>query len=608
MDRLAVEANGTRLDEQRFPGRQGRILFAYLAAQKGRPVPRDELAELLWGDELPPTWEKALRVLMTKLRALLEECRIDGSTALTSAFGCYQLTLPAGAWIDIDAAADALERAEAALVNGDLDEARSQGSSATALARRSFLPGEDGPWVEEKRRDLRDALVRALECQRDASFGAGEFAEAVRYAEEVMELEPFRESGYRRLMQAHAAAGNPAEALRVYERCRRFLADELGAYPSPETESIYRELLSVEREPLFATPGAARSSAPVARSIWRRPSLLVVLALAGVITLAAMVALGRGGGSTRHMAASSTRVALVIPRAPHPARADTYVTPFVDGLRLAERELGVRGEIFVLDERHPNSAAARRTVERVRKGRFDLVLVANIAIAQPFGAVTFPGTRWVVFDSPVDVPDATGLRFDDRKAGFLAGYLSGLMERTDGPRLNRAHAVSLIGGIPGNPPVDQLLAGFAEGARRALPDVVVYRTYSHDFIDQSKCEAIANRHIDHGADIVFAAAGTCSLGALSAASVRGVWGVGVDGDRSYLGSHILASTVKRGDQAVLIAVRAFLNRTLPGGKTLTLGLEDGAVGLVGLSPSVSDPIRRKVEAMAGALRKAHRPQ
>src|SRR5262245_59229290 len=232
LERLAVEADGARLDEQRFPGRQGRILFAYLVAQKARPVPRDELAELLWGDELPATWEKALRVLMTKLRALLEECGIDGSTALTSAFGCYKLTLPAAAWIDVDAAESALERAEAALAAADLAEARSQATVAAARARRSFLPGEDGLWVEEKRRDLHEALVRALECLRDASFGAGELAEAVRYAEEVTDLEPFRESGYRRLMEVHAAAGDSAEALRVYERCRRLLADELGAYPS----------------------------------------------------------------------------------------------------------------------------------------------------------------------------------------------------------------------------------------------------------------------------------------------------------------------------------------------------------------------------------------
>jgi YVTN family beta-propeller protein len=236
-------------------------VFAYLAARNGRSVPRDELAELLWGrDELPATWEKALRVLMTKLRALLEECGIDGSTALTSAFGCYKLKLPAGAWIDVDAAVDAVERAEAALVADDLDEANSQANVAAVLARRSFLPGEDGVWVEERRRDLREVLVRALECLRDSSFRAGEFADAVRHADEVTELEPFRESSYRQLMQAHAAAGNPAEALRVYESCRRFLSDELGAYPSPETEAIYRELLGV-RSP--EPPAAAPEAVPV---------------------------------------------------------------------------------------------------------------------------------------------------------------------------------------------------------------------------------------------------------------------------------------------------------------------------------------------------------
>jgi pentatricopeptide repeat protein len=86
-------------------------------------------------------------------------------------------------------------------------------------------------------------LVRALECLRDAALAKGEFGEAVRHADEVTELEPFRESSYRALMQAHAAAGDPAEALRVYERCRRFLADELGAYTSPASEAVYLELL-----------------------------------------------------------------------------------------------------------------------------------------------------------------------------------------------------------------------------------------------------------------------------------------------------------------------------------------------------------------------------
>ena len=283
-------------------------MFAYLAAQNGRAVSRDELAELLWGEELPATWEKALRVLMTKLRALLEECGIDGSTALTSAFGCYKLTLPEGSWIDVEAATEALERAEAALTAGDLVEARSQATVSAALARRSFLAGEDGAWVEDRRRELREVLVRSLECLRDASFAAGDHAEAVRHAKEVTELEPFRESGYRRLMQAHTASGDPAEALRVYEGCRRFLADELGAYPSPETEAAYLEILQV-------APASARQNglplADVGPRGRRHPRVLVVigalvLAIAGAAGVLLVLA---AGGEPSHLDLDGNAVA-----------------------------------------------------------------------------------------------------------------------------------------------------------------------------------------------------------------------------------------------------------------------------------------------------------
>jgi DNA-binding SARP family transcriptional activator len=62
-------------------------------------------------------------------------------------------------------------------------------------------------------------------------------------AEEAVAAEPFRETGYRRLMQLLRDQGNRAEALRVYERCRRLLRDELGVSPSSETEALYMALL-----------------------------------------------------------------------------------------------------------------------------------------------------------------------------------------------------------------------------------------------------------------------------------------------------------------------------------------------------------------------------
>ena len=71
--RVAVESDGVSIDEARFPGRQGRLLFAYLVAEQGRPVPRDELAEALWGDRPPATWDKALTVIVSKLRGRARE-------------------------------------------------------------------------------------------------------------------------------------------------------------------------------------------------------------------------------------------------------------------------------------------------------------------------------------------------------------------------------------------------------------------------------------------------------------------------------------------------------------------------------------------------------
>ena len=99
--RVAIEAGEVHIDEHRFPGRQGRLVFAYLVLEQGRPVPHEELAEALWGEAPPAAWKKALTVLVSKIRGLLAECGIDGEKALTSAFGCYRLDLPADTWVDV---------------------------------------------------------------------------------------------------------------------------------------------------------------------------------------------------------------------------------------------------------------------------------------------------------------------------------------------------------------------------------------------------------------------------------------------------------------------------------------------------------------------------
>jgi DNA-binding SARP family transcriptional activator len=208
--KVALETDGLELRGGRFPGRQGRLLFAYLITEQGRPIPRDELADVLWGESLPATWDKALTVLVSKLRALPAEAGVDAGQALTSAFGCYRLDLPPQTWVDVLAAATAAREAEQALTDGDLDRVRTAASLAEETTRNPFLPGDNGTWVEWKRRELAELRWRAVRSLAEIHLERGEPGKAVAWATEAIAIEPFRETGHRLLMQAHAKAGNRA--------------------------------------------------------------------------------------------------------------------------------------------------------------------------------------------------------------------------------------------------------------------------------------------------------------------------------------------------------------------------------------------------------------
>ena len=144
--RLVVELHGQRLEDS-LRGRQGRLLFAYLALNRDRPVRRDELAEALWsGKGAPPAYESLLAPPLSRLRKALGPGVLEGRSEL-------QLVLPEDAWIDWEvaparsapakAAADAARgggrdrRARpAARPRGAVDRRQARRSSPTCASRR----------------------------------------------------------------------------------------------------------------------------------------------------------------------------------------------------------------------------------------------------------------------------------------------------------------------------------------------------------------------------------------------------------------------------------------------------------------------------------------
>lgn len=233
---LVVEVGGRRL-ERLLPGRQGALIFAYLATNRHRPVSRDELIDALWPDAPPADPAAAFAVALSKLRSALGGRFVDGRSELRLGIE--------DAWVDLEAALEAIHRAETAVSHADWPGAWAPGRIALQISRRPFLAGHDAPWIADRRRGMEEIEFRALRCVAETGLGMGgaELLTAERVARRMVAISPYRESGYRILMRALAGQGDGSEALRVYDEIRTRLRDDLGATPSREIQHLHRALL-----------------------------------------------------------------------------------------------------------------------------------------------------------------------------------------------------------------------------------------------------------------------------------------------------------------------------------------------------------------------------
>ncbi|MFN2470050.1 MAG: BMP family protein [Gaiellaceae bacterium] len=263
----------------------------------------------------------------------------------------------------------------------------------------------------------------------------------------------------------------------------------------------------------------------------------------------------------------------------------------------AQRELKIQTRAYIStteSEYLPNHvAAAQAGYNAVVANGFLLADAVNTAAKQ------FPNVKWAIVDFPwvalKDKPaNAVGLTFKSEQSGYLVGYLAGLMAKAKGGR----QVLSAVGGKK-LPSVDNWIAGYRAGAKKANPRIKVLIDYSGDFPPSvaPKCKEIALKHIGQGAQAVFQVAGGCGLGALQAAKQKGKWGIGVDADQAYLGKHILTSGVKRVDTAVFTFMKRAQAGTLKTGSDLVFNLKNGGQDLGKISPKVPKAFIKKMNAL-----------
>ncbi|MBI2911522.1 MAG: GAF domain-containing protein [Chloroflexi bacterium] len=232
---------GVLMTPDMVPRRGALAVLKILLMHRGRRVPRERLAELLWPEATPRAGANRLYLLIHTLRKLVEPaprtqrwafiCN-DGDRYYFSGGAPYRLDIE-----DFQSFCDLGRQRER---GGDAAGAIAAYEAAAAVYRGDLL--EDEPyaeWAWEERERLRETYLALLARLASLYAQRGNLEQSVDWYRQSLRVDPLREENHRALMSVLWQAGRRDEALRQYESCRTVLRQELDVAPLPETEQLY---------------------------------------------------------------------------------------------------------------------------------------------------------------------------------------------------------------------------------------------------------------------------------------------------------------------------------------------------------------------------------
>jgi DNA-binding SARP family transcriptional activator len=227
---------GCPLTAQAKPQVKPLQLLRMLAANEGLALPVARVVNALWPDAAPETARASFDNALARLKKILGR---DDLVKLESGKITADQSL---VWFDTRAVSEIALHIETTRETNTV-LVRRHINRLLNLYQGLFQQNEDDDaWLLVARERFQQRFLRALEAAGAQLEAAGEHEALLLIYQRALDVEPYTESIYRRLMQCHKNLGNHAEALQVYRRCHRMLSVAVGIPPSQQTESLMKEI------------------------------------------------------------------------------------------------------------------------------------------------------------------------------------------------------------------------------------------------------------------------------------------------------------------------------------------------------------------------------
>lgn len=252
----------------------------------------------------------------------------------------------------------------------------------------------------------------------------------------------------------------------------------------------------------------------------------------------------------------------------------SYNDDVLAGLKLAEKELGVKGISLEVPEISDSVNSLRTLIGQ--GANFIMVPSSEYKDGMLEVAAENPDVKFLYLAEAIDGgSNIMSVAYRENEASFLGGALAGLMTKT-----NHVGAVMAVGETL----QFRYQYGFMAGVQAVNPDCEVQTAFTNSYTDVGQGSEVAKIMYSKGADIIGTYAGACNLGVFNAAkdAGEGTYCLGAaNGQFDKMPDKIIASVIKPADQAILSVIKAYMETgEFDVSKPMSLGLKEGGVELL----------------------------
>lgn len=242
MSTFAIYINETKADQLVEKSRKGAALMQMLILNRGESVSNFKLMSSLWSDEKTTNPENALKTLVSRVRAMLNQLLPELGNCIVAERGAYRWNCMPGMTVDVYQIEEIFDELENN--SEDADTSALFDRMMNLYSGDLLVDGDQNEWALSRATSLHNRYLTAVYGQLERLKEKGDYDSVISICRRALEVNNLDDRLHMDLMSALIKTARNNEAMHQYKYVMHLYYHYLGVRPSDNMQEFYKQIVN----------------------------------------------------------------------------------------------------------------------------------------------------------------------------------------------------------------------------------------------------------------------------------------------------------------------------------------------------------------------------